>query len=60
MTIISGIMLPFGTYLVIGTGAVLSYICQKRKEDQGIIFSGLSIGDGLISSILIMLKAFLR
>ncbi|MDE5823773.1 MAG: hypothetical protein K2H91_03695, partial [Lachnospiraceae bacterium] len=58
MTIISGIVLPFGTYIVIGIGAVLSYVYHTKKEDQGVIFSGLSIGDGLISSIFIMLKTF--
>lgn len=51
MIILGGILLPFGTFFVIGIGALLSFVLRKNGNGQRTIFSGISVGDGLVSAI---------
>lgn len=59
MVILSGMLLPFGTYIVIGIGAFFAFVLRKNKWGDSTFFSGLSVGDGLISSALCIYKAFI-
>lgn len=57
MLIVAGMVLPFGTFLVMGMGAFLSYYLEKRKVNRtSILFSGLSVGDGLVSTLIAFLQ----
>lgn len=58
MIIVAGMMLPFGTFFVMGIGALLSYFLKEKPENNTIIFSGISVGDGIISTLITMLQSF--
>ncbi|MDR1001251.1 MAG: hypothetical protein LBL96_10720 [Clostridiales bacterium] len=56
MVLLGGILLPFGSFLTIGIGAAISFALRKRdKYDE--LFSGLAIGDGLVSAIAALVSA---
>ena len=51
MIILGGILLPFGTFFVIGIGALLSFVLRNKNNIKRTIFSGISVGVGLVSAI---------
>lgn len=55
MNIISGILLPFGAFLSLGVGALFSYTMRDNKDRQIELFSGFSIGEGIVSTALAFL-----
>ena len=58
MTIIAGLMLPFGAFLALGGGALLSYCMRKKENKRMEIFSGMAIGESLVSAVTCMIGAF--
>lgn len=58
MTIIAGLMLPFGAFLALGGGALLSYCMRKKENKRMEIFSGMAIGESLVSALICMAGAF--
>lgn len=48
--ILSGIMLPYGTVLLLFVGGLLS-IKKQNKNRSDKVFSGLALGDGIITAI---------
>ena len=57
MTIIGGILLPFGAFTALGVGALLSYLLRGRQTKPSEVFSGFAIGEGLASTVLAFLRA---
>lgn len=52
MNIIGGILLPFGAFVSLGVGALLSYALRRQQEQKVELFSGFAIGEGLVSTTL--------
>ncbi len=48
--VLSGIMLPYGTVLLLLGGGLLS-IRKRNKDKNDKVFSGLALGDGIITAI---------
>lgn len=59
MVILSGMMLPFGTIIMIGIGVIAAIISKAKDKELKKVFSGIALGDGLMSSVLIFIKNFL-
>lgn len=51
-------MLPFGAFLALGGGALLSYCMRKKENKRMEIFSGMAIGESLVSAVTCMIGAF--
>ena len=58
MTIIAGLMLPFGAFLALGGGAFISYCMRKKENKRMEVFSGMAIGESLISALTCIAATF--
>ncbi len=55
MTLVAGMVLPFGIMLTVGVGALLRLVIGKRAESYRYLFSGSSIGEGLVTAAALVL-----
>ena len=55
MTLIAGMVLPFGIMLTVGVGALLQLLIGKKAESYRYLFSGSSIGEGLVTAAALVL-----
>lgn len=57
MTVMSGILLPFGSFITLGIGALIQkYLFNISRHENG-VFSGIAIGESLFTTITILFKS---
>ena len=57
MTVMSGILLPFGSFITLGIGALIQkYLSHISRHENG-VFSGIAIGESLFTTITILFKS---
>ena len=58
MTVIAGMLLPFGAFVSIGVGALVSWGMRRHGEKRMEVFSGLAIGESLVSAVMALMNLF--